>query len=148
VERTKNGKSHITYKKYKYRESYHLKTGEIVWRCLGAVCKATIKTDAEITQIVSTHHGHEGRHPVTMAAMSRTPQARHHTPARTPVGNSSPRTPAANTLLPTPGTDNAVTNSTAVHIMATTPTHEAGLLTENAALRREIAELKTQMNNG
>lgn len=70
IELVKSGKLHVVLGKHKYREIYTLKSGEVVWRRLGRNCKASIKTDAERTELISTNNTHSSPHPVTMRSMS------------------------------------------------------------------------------
>lgn len=81
------GKDAILYNQYKYRESYNLKNGDIVWRCLGKICKASITTNGDKTAIYLSKDVHTGQHPVTMRALTSTPPTqRRDPPAITPDG--------------------------------------------------------------
>lgn len=89
IEITKNGKPHILYRNNKYRQSYTTKNGEVVWRCLGSSCKATLKTDTEKNQIIACKNTHTGSHPTAL----RSPR-----PSSTPVASTAAErvaTPAA-----------------------------------------------------
>lgn len=66
LEVVKNGKDRILFNNSKYRESYSLKSGDLVWRCLGKTCKAWIKTNKEKTSIYEANEAHIGLHPATM----------------------------------------------------------------------------------
>lgn len=70
LEEVKNGKDIILYKNHKYRETYSVKCGDIVWKCLGKNCRASIKTNNEKTAIYSSTDTHSGQHPVTMRTMT------------------------------------------------------------------------------
>lgn len=70
VQLTKNGKPHIIFDNHKFRESYVSKGGDITWRCLGKSCNASIKTDADRTNIISSCNKHSGPHPVTIRSLS------------------------------------------------------------------------------
>ncbi|KAG8277184.1 hypothetical protein J6590_048110 [Homalodisca vitripennis] len=84
----KNGKPHIIYNNYKYRESHVLKNGERAWRCLGRSCGATVMTNNDGTQILLSIEKHRGPHPVTMKMLTLTPTQRSSPTARTPVAES------------------------------------------------------------
>lgn len=70
IEPSKTGKPHILYKKYKFRKSYSVKSGDIIWRCLGTGCGATIKTDGEASAIKESNEKHSGQHPVTLRTLT------------------------------------------------------------------------------
>ncbi|KAG8328735.1 hypothetical protein J6590_102727 [Homalodisca vitripennis] len=113
IEFTKNGKPNILLNGHKYRESYTLKSGEIIWRCLGRSCGATIKSDSERTTVAKVNSKHSGPHPVTMRALT-SPQ----------MSSSSPATPSA--------TGTAVTRASATR----SPSHSGtptGTLTSTVA---------------
>lgn len=74
LEVTKNGKDAIIFNKHKYRECYSVKNGDLVWRCLGKNCKASIRTNKDKTGIFSANESHTGPHPVTMRTLTPTRQ--------------------------------------------------------------------------
>lgn len=137
LETTKNGKPNILFRNYKYRESHKLKSGEIVWRCLGRICSSTIKTDENQTTIISSNLTHKGPHPVTMRTL--TPQPSTSTPNTTPSAASNTSTPRAS---PSPAsTDTPVSSHTP------TPAPCCELQEENIQLRSEVDALNTEMKN-
>ncbi|KAG8329374.1 hypothetical protein J6590_087921 [Homalodisca vitripennis] len=69
VEDAKKGRSTLLYDNNKFRESYVLKSGEIIWRCLGRSCKAIVRTDASRTAVTVSNGKHTGPHPVTMRSL-------------------------------------------------------------------------------
>lgn len=73
LEEVKNGKVIILYISQIFREVYCLKNGDIVWRCLGKTCKATIKTISRKTAIHFSNDMHTGTHPVTMRNLKPSP---------------------------------------------------------------------------
>ncbi|KAG8310731.1 hypothetical protein J6590_058129 [Homalodisca vitripennis] len=76
IELTKNGKPFITFKNHKYREAYSIKNGDVIWRCLGRTCGASIKTDANKSSISIVKSTHSGPHPVTMRSFPSPEQQR------------------------------------------------------------------------
>lgn len=70
LEEVRNGKDIILYKNYKYRETYSVKSGDIVWKCLGKNCRASIRSNNEKTVLYSSSDTHTGQHPVTMRTMT------------------------------------------------------------------------------
>lgn len=80
LETPKSGTPHVLLRKYKYRESYAVKNGDIVWRCLERSCNATIKTDIEKAVLILTHNRHFGPHPVTMRSLQLPPQLKPGSP--------------------------------------------------------------------
>lgn len=154
LQTTKNGKDIIQYENNKYRESYSVKCGDIVWRCLGRSCKASIKTNKEKNIIFSSNGSHNGSHPVTMAALQ-TP-----TPPRR-KGGLSPATPASvtapfhtdahsNTIdLDADTTPSLIQQANCSdHLSSSKPTSgdvEHTLQTENIALKEEIKKLRLEM---
>lgn len=73
LETVKKGKDLIQFNNFKYRESYSLKCGDIVWKCLGKLCKASIKTNKAKTIIHDTNGEHVGHHPITLRTLTSTP---------------------------------------------------------------------------
>lgn len=70
LEESKIGRDTVLFNNYKYRECYSVKSGDIVWRCLGKSCKASIRTNSGKTAIFTANETHTGPHPVTMRTMS------------------------------------------------------------------------------
>ncbi|KAG8296531.1 hypothetical protein J6590_055176 [Homalodisca vitripennis] len=94
IEFTKNGKPNILFNNNKYRESYSLKSGEIIWRCLGRNCGATIKSNSERTTVTTVNCKHSGPHPVTMRALT-SPRMSSSLPATPPAAETT--TPRSST---------------------------------------------------
>ncbi|KAG8264130.1 hypothetical protein J6590_017148 [Homalodisca vitripennis] len=116
IELTRNGRPNILIKNHKYRESYTVKSGEIIWRCLGRTCGATVKTNEEKTSITVTQSKHSGPHPVPRRALSSpsVPSPNHVGATSTPSLTASPvptapattpRRTGAATLSPAPVAD-------------------------------------------
>lgn len=141
IEYTKNGKPNIVFLNHKYRESYSsAKSGEITWRCLGSKCRASVKTDENKTNIVSTNNKHSGPHPVTMRTL---------TPLTTSTP-SRPPTPAPSTSsAPVSDTDTPRTSTPSTpppdDTLAPTPTSE--LEQENWQLRSKINSLNEEIQH-
>jgi len=146
ITQNKTGKANRLFNNFKFRESYTLKGGEIIWRCLGAKCKATIKTDALKSQVVTVNTKHSGQHPVTMRSLQspadRSPSASpastadviSRPPAATSVSRAS--TPAATSVspaaAPASAASPALSSSTPVcrqhaHTPTPEPTHTGAL---------------------
>lgn len=66
INKTSKGKDCISIKPYKYRKDRVMVNGNINWRCLGRTCAASVRTDADMTEIISHKNTHSGDHPVTM----------------------------------------------------------------------------------
>lgn len=113
LEETKNGRDIILFNNYKYRKGHSVKSGDITWKCLGRVCKATIKTNREKTTILFSNDTHTGAHPVTLQSMTPTPPKsdRMSVSSKVTITTVAPTTPAS---AATPVTD-------ATHVAATTP---------------------------
>lgn len=141
LEVVKNGKDIILFNDYKYRESYCLKIGDIVWKCLGKSCKASIKTNKEKTIIFASNDTHTGLHPVTLRSL---------TPTARGVAPSTPRTePELSQTSQAKSTENMETPVTvSLKIDANTTENsaspEVALIRENAALREELAKLREE----
>lgn len=147
LETSKTGKDIILFNNYKYRESYAVKCGDIVWKCLGRNCKASIKTDAGKTAIFFCNETHNGTHPVTMRAFTPTPPRKH--------------CPTTSATLTTPPLDTApVREAQQPHSQVAdaeqTPAEEqqrsvrsaspptADLLAENNTLKEELLKLREE----
>lgn len=148
LEEIKNGKDIMLYENNKYRESYPVKTGEIVWRCLGKNCKASVRTNKEKTVIHSSNGVHSGPHPMTMRALLSSAQAKRgcRSPSTTPTRlndisfQAVPSTPDANTASETMTTSAhqgspAIAEPMDVHLT---------LRAENAALKEELVKLRVE----
>ncbi|KAG8271629.1 hypothetical protein J6590_058433 [Homalodisca vitripennis] len=88
IEFTKNGKPNVLFNNNKYRESYSLKSGEIIWRCLGRNCGATIKSNSERTTVTTVNCKHSDPHPVTMRALT-SPRMSSSLPATPPAAETT-----------------------------------------------------------
>ncbi|KAG8304892.1 hypothetical protein J6590_083533 [Homalodisca vitripennis] len=130
IEFTKNGKPNILLNGHKYRESYTLKSGEIIWRCLGRSCGATIKSNSEKTTVAKVNSKHSGPHPVTMRALT-SPQMSSSSPA-TPSATGTAVTRASATRSPAPAAEIVATRPSATR----SPSHSGtptGTLTSTVA---------------
>lgn len=137
LEAVKNGKDVILFDNYKYRESYPLKSGYIVWRCLGKTCNASIKTNSEKTTIYSTNNKHTGQHPVTMRVL--TPTQRKH--------SGSLSTSSANLPSPsTPAPQSSPSEDTTAHAQHQSDEQDtpSDLLAENNSLREQLARAREE----
>lgn len=83
IEQTNKGRPCLLIGKYKYRESYVSKSGDVTWRCLAKNCGASVKTNSARTDVLSHDNGHTGSHPVTLRTVSRS------------ASPSTPNTPSA-----------------------------------------------------
>lgn len=90
LDKTKQGKPSIVLDRYKYRLERILVNGETSWRCLGKDCQASIRTNADHTEVVGRKNQHSGRHPVTMRSL---------TPDTKTNNKSLPTTPMMSQLL-------------------------------------------------
>ncbi|KAG8245776.1 hypothetical protein J6590_099417 [Homalodisca vitripennis] len=164
IEFTKNGKPNILFNNNKYRENYSLKSGEIIWRCLGRNCGATIKSNSERTTVTTVNCKHSGPHPVTMRALT-SPRMSSSLPATPPAAETTtPRssttpspthpgspiealTQTATSGYPSPATlvtpSHAVSSPDAVSDSAL-PRSSSGLEAENLELRRRIDQLTAE----
>lgn len=131
LEVNKNGKDTILFNDHKYRESYQVKNGDLVWRCLGRVCKASVRTNKEKTVIYHSNEIHSGQHPVTMRALTPTSSR----PRRDPVTPTPPRSAASSTPA------NNTTQNTLNHISSP----HLDLHSENISLKEQLAELRNEM---
>ncbi|KAG8304605.1 hypothetical protein J6590_089613 [Homalodisca vitripennis] len=102
LELSKSGKPHILYDNFKYRESYSLKNGEVVWRCLRKTCSATIKTDESKKELITVNAKHTGHHPVTMRSLS-TPKRNISPPSASPAAEPGTSTPRVSSPAAEPG---------------------------------------------
>ncbi|KAG8274519.1 hypothetical protein J6590_106057, partial [Homalodisca vitripennis] len=94
IEFTKYGKPNVLFNNNKYRGNYSLKSGEIIWRCLGRNCGATIKSNPERTTVTTVNCKHSGPHPVTMRALT-SPRMSSSLPATPPAAETT--TPRSST---------------------------------------------------
>lgn len=144
LEASKNSKDFILFNNYKYRECYSLKCGDVVWRCLGKNCKASLKTDKQKTAIYFSNEDHSGPHPVTMRALTSTPPVQRKHPA-------TPKNATQTSILPSTA---ALTPSPITPTTASTPTQNIASLDESLLLptqlqakdlKEENSELKLQL---
>lgn len=140
LEVNKNRKDTIVYNNHKYREKYSVKSGDIVWQCLGRVCKASITTNNDKTAIHHSSDNHSGRHPVTMRSHTPTPPSKRASCSvaskpGTPEATPSPRTPTE-TSEPTPVTHNTATEK------SSPPNRDP--LEKNMILRDEFDRLRAE----
>ncbi|KAG8253048.1 hypothetical protein J6590_044042 [Homalodisca vitripennis] len=164
IEFTKNGKPNILFNNNKYRESYSLKSGEIIWRCLGRNCGATLNRTSERTTVTTVNCKHSGPHPVTMRALT-SPLMSSSLPATPPAAETTtprPSTTPSPTYLGSPiealthtatsgypSSTTLVTPSPAVSspdAVSGSALHRSssGLEAENLELRRRIAQLTAE----
>ncbi|KAG8329080.1 hypothetical protein J6590_095380 [Homalodisca vitripennis] len=120
LELSKSGKPHILYDNFKYTESYSLKNGEVVWRCLGKTCSATIKTDESKKELITVNAKHTGHHPVTMRSLS-TPQRNISPPSASPAAEPGTSTPRVSSPAAEPGTSTPRVSSPAAEPGTSTP---------------------------
>lgn len=142
LEVSKIGKDTVVFNNYKYRECYSVKSGEIVWRCLGKNCKASIRTDSKKTAIYTANETHTGPHPVTMRAM---------TPKRLSRGKEDSRTSTPEPVVVSHATSARATHNQApnaspilqqeLKAQCTDP-NTPELMAENNALKEQLAELR------
>lgn len=135
LEVSKTGKDTILFNNHKYRESYSVKSGEIVWRCLGKICKASIRTNKEKNAIYFSNECHSGQHPVTMRALTPTTSNRATIPqpaGSSPLTTTPESTPSRNSFTDTYLGEKQLND---VH---------TDLHAENIALKKEIAELRQE----
>lgn len=156
LEVSKTGKDVILFNKHKYRESYSLKNGDVVWKCLGRNCKAYVTTNSGKTGIFSIKESHSGPHPITMRSL--TPKQERNggsqvTPTPSVTGADSPRTsdtPSSiqnSTPTPTPILDIGCLETP--NIQCTTEHTDESLFSrleaENIDLKEQITKLKEQL---
>lgn len=140
----KNGKDIILYNSHKYRENYSVKCGDIIWRCLGKYCKASIVTNGDKTIIHESKGSHSGQHPVTMRSLVSTPPQPNRRAISTP---SEDKNTSINAIIPM---------STPIIRSENTPSHcseeldsrssQSNLVAENLALREELEKLRLERN--
>ncbi|KAG8309560.1 hypothetical protein J6590_082690 [Homalodisca vitripennis] len=166
VEQSKSGKPLILYNNYKYRESHCLKNGERAWRCLGGKCGATVRTNAEATQLVSSSGKHHGPHPVTMRTLSLSPPPnRSMVSSAAPVCASTPVSSLVQSAVTSVPSNRAETSAPAACVSATVASLErdaatpvvspgtarclsamemADLVAENQQLKHRLLQLEEQ----
>lgn len=143
IEVSKYGKDTILYNNYKYRESYGLKSGDIVWRCLGKTCKASIKTDKDKFGIFSFNECHSGPHPVTMRAHTPTPPPKHCSPATTPGDTTlKEATPLSRQHL---ASESGISDTQQLRSVLCSSSPSPDLIVENTALKEELARLREEL---
>lgn len=149
LETKKNGKDIILYNNHKFRESYPVKSGDLVWRCLGKICKAFVRTNQEKTVIFSSNETHIGPHPATARSVTPTLPSP-STPRQTSMDKSYPTSlppcSAPSTLnkfpldrsSPVPRTDEIPDTSP----LTSRAQHLLELQAENKALKEELVKLR------
>lgn len=141
LETSKTGKDAIVFNKHKYRESYTIKNGDIVWKCLGRNCKASITTNSDKTAIYSSKDCHTGSHPVTLRTMTPTsPQHRRNhlvTPSQEVDGASTPQA-----SCDTPVSLRSVINQSPTEKEAAQTIYD--IQAENQALKKELQQLRDE----
>ncbi|KAG8246096.1 hypothetical protein J6590_094447, partial [Homalodisca vitripennis] len=137
VDKTKTGKPCILFNGTKYRQQRILKNVEVSWRCQGKSCGASIKTDAGMTQVITSNQKHSGVHPVTMRTLL------------SPLLKSQTVTAASPAMPAVPCTPPAL-NSCEIPVCST-PAMELSLsddlpdpLAEISRLRKEIERLESE----
>lgn len=141
IEHTKNGKPNIVYCNYKFRESCTLKSGKIIWRCLGNTCKSTITTDENKTEIMASYIKHSGHHPVTMRSLVSRPTT--STPTASP---STQRASVQATPSSPPAPITAIDHSAAHSVTSDNISRsECHLVVEISRLRSEVQSLKDML---
>lgn len=172
VEELKTGRPTILLNKNKYREAYTFKSGEIVWRCLGRNCAATVRTDANKTKVIVANNKHSGPHPVTMRSLSSSPvtpvstatsttTVSHQaatTPATAPstnIASPSDYTPESNSTVieyctpkansPSPISSPVPPINTGTTVAVSSPPSLQDLQLENNYLKSQVSELKQQV---
>lgn len=146
LEVSKNGKDTILFNNYKYRESYTVKSGDIVWKCLGRNCKATIKTDGQKTAIFFSSEAHNGPHPVTMRALTPTPPRKSCSTVNAP--KSASVLPHCSTYMSTPLPNHTPNETLEVQQPSgaqCTPPISNDLLAENLALKEELRKVREEL---
>lgn len=142
LEVSKNGKDCILFNNYKYRESYAVKNGDIVWRCLGKNCRASVKTDSGKTAIFSSNETHNGSHPVTMRAFTSTPPRR-RSPSTTAPSSVLSLNSTTTMSVPTNSQELDVTPTVEQHrSVQVTPLANTDVLQENMTLKEELLKLR------
>lgn len=142
LEEVKNGKDIILYNNFKYRETYSIKSGDIVWKCLGKLCKASIKTNKEKTIIHASSNTHSGQHPVTMRALTPTTCCTTPMTPKSDLELSKLSEPRNTTELQQVNPDTPVGVKYGDSLLI----QELGLRDENEALRDELARLREEKN--
>lgn len=151
LEVVKGGKDRILYNNSKYREHYSIKSGDIVWRCLGRTCKASIKTNKEKTAIYEAVDSHSGPHPVTMRPSTpSTPvslQQKNRLQPHTPIMKSTPLSVETNSVPSgeyyTPNLNNTVhvTSKTTQNTLTTLTDQNETEITPSENQRQSLTEL-------
>ncbi|KAG8251819.1 hypothetical protein J6590_071471 [Homalodisca vitripennis] len=107
IEQTNKGKPCVVIGKYKYREAYTTKNGDVTWRCLARTCNAAVKTNAGRDEVLHHDDRHSGPHPATIRTVTLTPS-----PCRTSVRDSDlPLSPLISQLIIKKDTRNAFTET-------------------------------------
>ncbi|KAG8310946.1 hypothetical protein J6590_053447 [Homalodisca vitripennis] len=153
LETVKNGKDLILYNQNKYRESYVVKCGDIVWRCLGRNCKANVRTDNKKTIIYTANETHSGPHPITMRVLTPSPPPQRRLPLVTtprPAGSSpftttsssTPESASSTDIPPAPAPASPLHSS---NTPATSSHKSEDSSGEISTLKNEITRLNNEM---
>ncbi|KAG8320698.1 hypothetical protein J6590_062589 [Homalodisca vitripennis] len=153
LETVKNGKDLILYNQNKYRESYVVKCGDIVWRCLGRNSKANVRTDNKKTIIYTANETHSGPHPITMRVLTPYPPTQRRLPLVTtprPAGSSpftttSSSTPESASLTDIPPAPAPASPLHSSNTPATSSHKAEDSSGEISTLKNEITRLNNEM---
>lgn len=148
LETSRTGKDAIVYNRHKYRETYTVKSGDIVWKCLGRNCKASITTNSERTGIVSSKDCHTGPHPVTLRMLTPTsePGINNSTSCNSPINNSQTLHEASGTPV-SPRSAHLTTTSPTLLLRGCEESDRSviGIQAENDVLKEELSRLRSEM---
>ncbi|KAG8315035.1 hypothetical protein J6590_079196 [Homalodisca vitripennis] len=177
LEKTKTGKPCILYNDNKYRQYRILKNGQISWRCLGRNCGASLKTDPDIKSVIVSGRRHTGPHPpastptnwsstptstvsISVSTATASPPVAMSlalSPERTPLSSlvsatlSPDVTMAASSSVLSPSTSTDTPSPIGTNDMDSIPAASMPLIreliVENARLKEEIAQLKTERSD-
>ncbi|KAG8294689.1 hypothetical protein J6590_097448 [Homalodisca vitripennis] len=118
IEQTNKGKPCLLIGKFKYREAYVAKNGDVTWRCLAKQCGASAKTNGDRTRVIGLDDVHTGSHPATMrtVSLSSTPP-RISSPSASPTASGDlPLSPLVSQLMSRKDTRNASTETDALFL--------------------------------
>ncbi|KAG8255362.1 hypothetical protein J6590_094488 [Homalodisca vitripennis] len=153
LETVKNGKDLILYNQNKYRESYVVKCGDIVWRCLGRNCKGNVRTDNKKTIIYTANETDSEPHPITMRVLTPSPPPQRRLPLVTtprPAGSSpftttsssTPESASSTDIPPAPAPASPLHSS---NTPATSSHKSEDSSGEISTLKNEITRLNNEM---
>ncbi|KAG8324779.1 hypothetical protein J6590_084071 [Homalodisca vitripennis] len=118
IEQTNKGKPCLLIGKFKYREAYVTKNGDVTWRCLAKQCGASAKTNGDRTRVIGLDDFHTSSHPATMrtVSLSSTPP-RISSPSASPTASGDlPLSPLVSQLMSRKDTRNASTETDALFL--------------------------------